>query len=78
MDAGLLYKANITFKDNNPMKWVEEAVYLGANITRDINPRLEKSGKESSAPFWKLFSFVRAGQVWGGQRYKCFWPRSFD
>ena len=34
MDAGLLYKANITFKDNNPMKWVEEAVYLGANITR--------------------------------------------
>ena len=37
----LNYKANITFKNNNPMKRVEEAVYLGANITRDINPRLE-------------------------------------
>ena len=35
------YKANILFKDSSPMKRVEEAVYLGANITRDIEPRLE-------------------------------------
>ena len=29
------------FKDGNPMKRVEDAVYLGASITREIEPRLE-------------------------------------
>ena len=35
------HSANIRFKNGEEMKRTEEAVYLGANITKKVDPRLE-------------------------------------
>ena len=58
-------KANITFKSSHPIKQVEEAVYLGANITRDIEPRLEiRRNNSMTMPVFK-----KLGVLWN--KTKC-------